>query len=208
MDVQRIAPGLWRWTGYHEEWRQDVGSVYVETSDGVVLVDPIVPPEDTRRFLEALDRDVEQAGGSVHVLITVFWHARSARELVERYAARLWAPARGRRAIERRAGSVSDPFGPDDPLPGGVAAFGTARASEVGYWLPEHRALVPGDVLLGTPEGGIRLCPDSWLPERTSRADLATSLRPLLELPIERVLLSHGAPVLADGRAALTAALQ
>ena len=50
MDVLEVAPGPWRWTGYHEEWKEDVGSVLYATSDGVVLVDPIVPPEDTDRF--------------------------------------------------------------------------------------------------------------------------------------------------------------
>jgi glyoxylase-like metal-dependent hydrolase (beta-lactamase superfamily II) len=207
VEVLRIARGLWRWTGYHEEWKQDVGSVYYESADGVVLIDPIVPPEDTSRFWNALDRDVSGAGGTVHVLVTVFWHTRSTREIVERYSARVWAPARGRQAIARRAGSVSDPFGEGDALPGGIEAFRTVRAAEVVYWLPGHAAVVPGDVLLGNGEGGIRLCPQSWLPQGRTRAQLAESLRPLLELPIERVLLSHGQPVLANARGALGAAL-
>ena len=45
MVVLELAPGLWRWTAYHEEWKEDVGSVYCETRDGVVLIDPLVPPE-------------------------------------------------------------------------------------------------------------------------------------------------------------------
>ena len=207
MEVTRIAPGLWRWTAYHEEWRQDVGSVYYETGDGVVLVDPLVPSDEEPRFWEALDRDVEAAGNHVHVLVTVFWHTRSTAAMVDRYSAQVWAPARGAPAIARRAGVVTDPFGSDDPLPGGILAFPTARANEVVYWLPAERTLVPGDVLLGDGAGGIRLCPRSWLPERTTEADLAASLRTLLELPVERVLVSHGEPVLEGGRAALSAAL-
>ncbi len=31
------------------------------------------------------------------------------------------------------------------------------------YWLPEPRALVPGDLLIGDGEGGVRMCPESWL---------------------------------------------
>jgi len=120
---------------------------------------------------------------------------------------RVWAPARGERAIARRAGEVSNPFQPDDALPGGIVALPTARANEVVYWLADERTVVPGDVLLGDGSGGIRLCPESWLPERTSRADLAASLRPLLELPVQRVLVSHGEPVLGDGRSAIEAAL-
>jgi glyoxylase-like metal-dependent hydrolase (beta-lactamase superfamily II) len=207
MEMLQIAPGLWRWTGYHEEWKEDVGSVYYESSDGVVLVDPIVPPEDAPRFWDALERDVVAAGGTVHVLVTVFWHTRSTRELVDRYAARVWAPARGKQAIARRAGVVTDAFGEGDALPGGVEAFRTVRAAEVVYWLPDHGALVPGDVLLGDGAGGIRLCPQSWLPQGRTQAQLAESLRALLELPVERVLLSHGQPVLSKGHAALEAAL-
>jgi hypothetical protein len=38
-------------------------------------------------------------------------------------------------------------------------------------------------------------------------AQLKQGLRPLLELPVELVLVSHGEPVLADGQRALATAL-
>lgn len=208
MDVLEIAPGLWRWTGFHEEWKEDVGSVYYETADGVVLVDPIVPPEDTEKFWQALDRDVARMGAIVHVLVTVFWHTRSAAAMVERYGARVWAPSAGREAIARRAGVVTDAYRPGEALPGGIEAFRTTRAAEVVLWLPEQAALVPGDVLLGDGQGGVRMCPDSWLPGGKTQAELATSLTPLLELPIARILVSHGDPVLAEGLKALEATLR
>jgi len=228
MEVARIEPGLWRWTGHHEEWNDDVGSVYCETADGVVLLDPLVPPEscarpesaradsgrantpetgDAERFWAALDGDVERVGGEVHVLLTVFWHIRSTAALVERYRARTWVPTTSRAPVARRGVPVSDPFRPGDPLPGGIEAYRTARSTEVVFWIPRHRALVPGDVLLGQQGGGVRLCPQSWLPPKTSLEDLAESLRPLLDLPVERVLVSHGEPVLRHGREALAASL-
>jgi hypothetical protein len=61
-------------------------------------------------------------------------------------------------------------------------------------------------VLLGAPVG-VRVCPDSWLDERSSPSSIRSALRPLLDLPIERVLVSHGEPVLENGRAALEGAL-
>ena len=207
MDVAEIAPGLWRWTGFHEQWKEEVACVFCETEDGVVLVDPLVPPEDDERFWRALDRDVQRAGGVVHVLLTVFWHVRSAADVAQRYDARVWAATGTRPAVERRGVTVTDPFRPGDALPGGVEASHTARAAEVVYWIPAHRALVPGDVLLGDDAGGVRLCPEGWLPERASLGDLRESLRPLLARPVERILVSHGEPVLHDGAAALAAAL-
>jgi glyoxylase-like metal-dependent hydrolase (beta-lactamase superfamily II) len=207
MEVLSVGSGLWRWTGYHPDWKQEVGCVYCEAPDALLLIDPLVPPEDEERFWTALDRDVERAGRPVHVLVTVYWHTRSARAMVERYGARVWAPARARAAVARRAGEVTDPFRPGDELPGGAEALGTARSSEVVYWLPRHEAVVPGDVLLGDGAGGIRLCPDSWLPPGVGRGKLRESLRPLLDFPVERVLLSHGTPVLADAWRALARAL-
>jgi glyoxylase-like metal-dependent hydrolase (beta-lactamase superfamily II) len=208
MEVTEIEAGLWRWTGFHETWRDDVGCVYCETDEGVVLVDPLVPPEDSERFWAALDRDVERVGGDVHVLLTVFWHVRSVGTVAERYGARTWVPTATRPAVTRRGVPVSDPFRPGDSLPGGLAAFRTARAAEVVYWIPRHSALVPGDVLIGDGEGGVRLCPESWMPATKSLGDLAESLCPLLEFPVERILVSHGEPVLTGGGAALAAALE
>lgn len=207
MQVSELSRGLWRWTGWHEEWKQEVGCAYYETAREVCLFDPLLPPEDPERFWQALDRDVERMGGDVHVLITVRFHARSAREVVSRYGARLWAPARTRAAVERRAGPVTDPFRPGDPLPGGVEAFAAGQGSEVVYWIPEHRALVAGDVLLGDESGGIRLCPKSWLPSGMGYPELRLALRPLLELDPERLIVSHGEPVLCGAAAALRSAL-
>jgi glyoxylase-like metal-dependent hydrolase (beta-lactamase superfamily II) len=189
--VQEVAPGLWRWTGLHPDWKpsdagpegwsQEVGCVYYEAPDAVILVDPLAPPEDEERFWAALDRDVERAGKPVRVLLTVSWHGRSAEAVAKRYGAAT-----------------------DGPLPAGVEAHAAPAGEETVYRLPAHGALVFGDIVLGV-DGGVRLCPESWLDG--TLAQLRDELRPLLELPVERVLVSHGEPVLADGRAALERAL-
>ena len=81
-----------------------------------------------------------------------------------------------------------------------------AEVDETLWWLPEHSALVAGDALIGT-SGAIEVCPDSWLDERSSHTSIRAALAPLLDLPLERVIVSHGEPVLEDGRAALARAL-
>ena len=185
--MDEIAPGLWRWTGLHpawtpeEDWPNEVGSVYYEAPDAVVLFDPLVPPEDEERFWAALDRDVEQAGRRVVVLLTTESHARSRDEILKRYRADTGA------------------------APASVEATDTRWGGELLYWLPDQRALVAGDVLLGDDEGGV-LLPDSWLGD--DREEVRGALLPLLDLPVERVLVAHGEPVLADGREALARALE
>ena len=186
MALEEIARGLHRWTAWHPEWRAQVGCLALETDDGLVLIDPLDPPRELRR--------------PDHVLITVFWHGRSTRDL---RAKRVWAPIRSTQPLRNRGVAVSDPFRAGHELPGGIEAFQTVRVSEVIFWLPHQRAVAAGDALLGSP---LRLCPESWLGKPT-HADLRASLRPLLDLPIVRVLVSHGDPVLRGGKRALATVL-
>ena len=185
--MDEIAPGLRRWTVPHEEWGETVGCLAVETDDGLVLIDPLDPPAEVAK--------------PDHVLLTVFWHLRSASELA---APQLWASKSSTRSAANRGVTVTDDV-TDGALPGGIVAIQTARRPEVVYWLPEQRTVVVGDVLLGAgakpkpTDEPLRLCPERWLSGRT-HADLRESLAFLLDLPVERVLVSHGEPVLADGK--------
>src|SRR5215471_11928530 len=100
MDVVKIRDGLWRWTAPHPAWKPDfdrpdgwartVGSVYVETASGIVLIDPLVPGDDSdaARFWEALDRDVARVGGRMAILVGSGDHGRSADRVAERERSR------------------------------------------------------------------------------------------------------------------------
>ncbi len=83
MDVQRLADGLWRWTARHPNspnWPgrgppvpPEVGCVYYEAPDAVVLIDPLLPEDEEERFLVYLDRDVGRLGLPVSILLTAAW---------------------------------------------------------------------------------------------------------------------------------------
>jgi hypothetical protein len=191
-----IAPGLSRWTAPHPDWRpnaapgspgdwdQQVGSVLFEAADAAVFFDPLLPP-DPEPFWAWADERV--AGRPVSVLTSVRWHRRSREIFVERYSA----------SVSKAKAS----------LPRGVEAFPLRGAGETIFWLPEPRALISGDRIIGAAGGGVRLCPESWLPGGITQHELRVLLRPLLELPVERILVSHGEPVLKGGTAALARAL-
>jgi len=194
--MQELAPGLRRWTAHHDHWEEQVGSLAVETDDGLVLIDPIDPPRGLRE--------------PDHVLLTVFWHGRSTAELKAKH---VWSHSRSAQPLRNRGVDVTDAFRPGDELPGGLEAFATARMNEVVYWLPKQRSLAVGDVLLGAgakpraTNEPLRFCPERWLGKAT-HDDLRDSLQPLLDLPVQRVLVSHGEPVLRAGKAALARILR
>ena len=192
MELQQVAPGLWRWTAAHPEWEaptevdspadwpREVGCVAYESGETLVLIDPLVVDGEFSG-LDTLAKDKQD----VAVLVTVKWHERSREDVNRRYDA-------------------------STAVPEAVTAFEIAGADETIFWIPEHRALVPGDRILGDRPPGLRMCPESWLRDLGgyTQDDLRVSLQPLLELPVELVLVSHGEPVLHDGRAALEQALR
>ena len=190
---------MYRWTAPHPDWRppehpdgpsdweQVVGSVLYEAPDAVVLFDPQLPADGREQFLHRLDELV--AGRRVSVLTTIRWHRRDREHLAERYAANSTAAW--------------------NAVPRGVVPKPLRGGGEVPYWLPGADSLVFGDALVGAGGGEVRVCPESWLQEvAVDRAGLARLMRPLLELPVQRLLVSHGEPVLSDGRAALAHALR
>ncbi len=199
--LRELGFGLWRWTAPHPEWTpgaapespadwpEEVGSLLYDAEDATVLIDPLVPAERDG-FIAQLDAHVRHRALPVAILTTIKWHRRSRDQLARRYAA---TTSRARPA-----------------LPAGVESLPIRGAGETMFWIPAAGALVTGDRIMGAAGGGLRLCPESWLRYLSSEmtlAGLAARLRPLLDLEIESVLISHGAPVLTGGRAALADAL-
>ncbi|MDX6537054.1 MAG: hypothetical protein QOD37_1395 [Gaiellales bacterium] len=204
--VQEIEHGLWRWTAPHPDWLpasgetggwvEEVGSVYAELPGAILLIDPVVPAdaEDAARLWRALDRDVERLRRPVCVLVTVHWHRRASDEVLERYGALEGVVPDGATAIP-----LGDPIG------------------ETVYALPGYDALVPGDIVLGGDgiEGeradGLRVCPPGWYGRSAAErwwyggVGLQSALARLAQEAPERVLVSHGAPLLSGGAQALRA---
>lgn len=190
MELQQIRAGLWRWTAVHPDAEADPepGSpagwppevgCVAYAAPDALVLIDPLVPRDGWPALDAL-----AAGKQVATLMTLRLHGRSSEAVIDRY------------------GASTD-------VPAGVEPMEIARADETMFWIPEHRALVPGDRLVSFG-GGLRPCPDSWLGYLKNglvAEALRGELRKLLELPIELVLVSHGEPVLEGGRDALAAAL-
>jgi len=200
---REIAGGIGRWVAFHPEWKEDVACAVVDHGGPLVLVDPQLPDgpdgETALRGLGAL-------GAPPAIVLTVFFHERSAGEIADRIpGTTLWVEHDGVANVES---AVTNPFRAGDRLPGGVVAFATARDDEVVLWDPASRSLIVGDVMLGRGPRGIEFCPDSWLPDGIGASDLARSLLPLLDLKVERILPGHGEPVVQRAHQRLKSLLE
>jgi hypothetical protein len=194
-----VAAGLWVWRVAYPDWRPEAGwervvsSTCVTAGGEVALLDPIAPPAEATDIWERLD-----ASPPTMVVVLKPDHVRDADLFVERYGARAFGPWLFWR--DNIPQTELEPIEPGTELPGGFVALHDGRGrGETPLWLPEQHALVFADGM--TSQGGELRIWDTPHEERARDA-----LSKLLELPFERVIVSHGEPV--HDRAAYLRALE
>jgi glyoxylase-like metal-dependent hydrolase (beta-lactamase superfamily II) len=202
--MEELKPGLFTWTATHpawtteeggpEGWEPEVRSYAYDSGDSLVLFDPLVSTDDVAELAD---------GRPVAVILTCRPHARSSAELFERLDATVHAPAAAHGVLALN----TLPYELGEDLPGDVEPQVGGYPDEATLWLREHAALVVGDVFLGG-ERGFRVQPDSWLADGMTHDELRDRLRPLLELPVEILLPTHGDPILEDAHETLERAIE
>jgi hypothetical protein len=198
-EIQDIAPGLWLWRLDHPDWTPGHGwdpavtSVCVESGGEVALLDPLAPPDG--------DPVWERLEAKRPTLVAILKpdHVRDVDRFVSRYGARAYGP---RLFFPGDVPQTRlEPIFRGEELAGGLVALDDGRgAAETPLYLPEQRTLVFADGLTA-PDGELRVWNSDWHERRTLPA-----LREFLDLPFERVIVSHGAPV--HDRAAYERALR
>jgi glyoxylase-like metal-dependent hydrolase (beta-lactamase superfamily II) len=220
--MDELAPGLWHWQALHpdwepsEPWDQNVSSYAVDDGERLLLFDPMAPPSE----IEALAASRETA-----IVLTAPWHERSSESLVERLGVPVYTPAPDSAQFlmetygisAERAGDGSPDvvwllregkgeahvYTAGDRLPGGIETFPGHKQNDIVLWIESKRAVVSGDTLVDFGQG--LEINERWLElHRVTREHVVEGLRPLLDLPVERVLATHGGPT---DKAALERAL-
>ena len=193
--VRELQTGLWHWEAAHpdwtpgEDWGEMVSSYAIENGPRLLMFDPLAAPSELEELAD--ERDTA-------IVLTCPWHNRDAESLAERLGATLYAPPPDEGDPNPLDAEV---FTAGDRLPVGVEAFPGFEPNDLVLWVESHRAVVAGDTLIIRDELEL---PADWLREGVTREAIVEGLRPLLDLPVEHVLATHGGPT---GRAALERAL-
>ena len=219
--MRELSPGLWHWQAPHagwepsEPWDQNVSSYAIVEDERLLLFDPLGVPGE----IEAL-----AAGRETAIVLTCPWHERDAEHLVERLGAPVYTP------LPDSAQYLMDTYGVTAEQAGDGApdvvwllreGKGDARPYSAGERCPSAQtssrgtsrttrcsgsrassAVISGDTLVDFGQG--LEINERWLRPGVTREEIAAGLRPLLDLPVEHVLATHGGPT---DRAALEHAL-
>jgi glyoxylase-like metal-dependent hydrolase (beta-lactamase superfamily II) len=188
-EIRDIAPGLWIWSGPHPGWTPEsdfavsVTSTCASVGEEIIVCDPLAPEPDAHEAWSRLD-----AHPPTIAVVLKPDHVRDVDLFVRRYGARGFGPSLFYPGEAPR--SPLDAIEPGSELPGGVRALYDGRGrAETPIWIPDHETLVFADALTA-PHGELLVWDCPSLQERAVPA-----LRALLELPFQRVIVSHGEPV-------------
>jgi glyoxylase-like metal-dependent hydrolase (beta-lactamase superfamily II) len=129
------------------------------------------------------------------VVLTSPWHERDTRVLVEEHDPPVFVTDPGEDSPDVEwllSGEVGDPhlYSVDGGLPAGIEALPGREPNDVVLWVPSRRSVVAGDTLVDFGDG--LTIHEPWL--STSREQVVEQLCPLLDLPVEHVLATHGGP--------------
>ena len=191
--MKEIVADIHRWTWFSEPHGYDFNGHLICLAEGNLCVDPVESsPEDLGELVRR---------GVSRILLTNRNHARDANRVRARTGARTaihpedMAYARGQGAEiddQLRAGEQVGPLrvvGVPGKSPGEVAL----------HW-PERRILIVGDSVIGNPPGTCSLLKEKVMDDPPQ---LRASVRKLLDLDFDILLVGDGEPILRDARSRL-----
>lgn len=193
--MREILPGIWTWPWFSGPHGYDFNGTLVLHAEGNVCIDPVELDG------EGLDRLAKE--GVARVLITNRNHVRAGAQVRERTGARVaihpadaeYAQGQGLPADD--ALEVGQRVGP-------FAIVGVAGKSpgEIALHDPARRLLIVGDAVIGNPRGELSLLRDRVMDDPQ---ELRRSVRGLLELDFDTLLVGDGVSILEGARERLRA---
>jgi len=191
--MREILPGILTWPWFSARHGYDFNGWLVRHPQGNLCIDPVEMPNEV---LEELS-----AEGVARLLLTNRNHFRASMRVKERTGARIAIHPKDARFARERGTAVDDELSPGDRVgPFEVVDAHGKSPGEIALHWPERRILLVGDACVGKPPGECALLPDGVIDDKPA---LIESLRRLAGLEFDSLLVGDGAPVLAEGRAAL-----
>ena len=188
--MREVLPDIWMWSWHSAPHNYNFNGHLLCLPQGNLVIDPVEVPPDV---LAELARR-----GVARILLTNRNHGRDVNRVRSRTGARTAihpadaAHARGQGAViddELRTGEAIGP----------LSVVGAAGKSpgEVSFHWPDRRILIVGDVIVGNPPGACSLLREQVMDDPPL---LRASVRRLLELDFDTLLVGDGEPILHGAR--------
>jgi glyoxylase-like metal-dependent hydrolase (beta-lactamase superfamily II) len=188
--MRDVLEGIRTWPWFSQRHGYNFNGYLLQVAAGNICIDPVEPDAATLN-------EIERAGAS-QILITNRNHLRAANVVRARTNARTLihpddaAYARAQGAELDGDLAVGERVGP-------LVVIGVPGKSpgEVAFHWPERHLLIVGDAVIGNPPGRCSLLSEKVM---DSPSQLRDSLRRLLDLDFETLLVGDGEPILGGAK--------
>jgi glyoxylase-like metal-dependent hydrolase (beta-lactamase superfamily II) len=191
--MNEIASDIFTWAWFSEPHGYLFNGYLVRHSEGNLCVDPVPPSDESLADIARM--------GVARILLTNRNHSRAANVVRERTGARTFihpddaAHARSQGAEIDGALGVGEKIGPLT-----IVAVPGKSPGEVALHWPERELLIVGDAVIGNPPGSCALLREKVMDDP---ARLKHSVRKLLDLEFDALLLGDGVSILHDAKSRL-----
>ncbi len=191
--MRQLLPGVLTWSWFSEPHGYDFNGTLFVLEAGNLCVDPVPPSDDVLNQLE------EQ--GVAQILLTNRNHTRASNRVAERTGAQVTIhPADAAHAREQ--GTHIDAALEVGQRVGPFFVIGVPGKSpgEIALHDPVRGILVVGDAVIGNPPGALSFLPDRVVDDP---AQLRKSVRALIELEFDALIVGDGVSILEGAKAKL-----
>ncbi len=193
--LQPIANGIFQWRWFSEPHGYDFNGHLIVHPECHICIDPVEPGEGV----------MDQIGlkGVDLILITNRNHLRAAKEVKAVTQAPIVMHGADAAHAREQGGEIDSEIEPGDEVgPLEVVAVPGKSPGEIALYWRDRRLLIVGDAVVGDPPGALKLLPERVIDDMDQ---LKASVRGLLSLDIETILVGDGVPIMAGASAPLQA---
>ena len=193
--MRELLPGIFTWPWFSAPHNYDFNGYLLAQPEGNLCIDPV---ETSPEVLTELARH-----GVARILLSNRNHVRDANRVRSRTQARTAIHPADAGYARGQGAEIDDELAIGERIgPLSVVAAAGKSPGEVAFHWPARRILVVGDSVIGNPAGQCGLLRDKVM---DNPAQLRASVRDLLELDFDTLLVGDGAPILSGAKERLRA---
>lgn len=188
--MKEVLPGIFTWPWFSEPHGYNFNGHLVLHAEGNLCIDPVEPNGE--------DLDELSRHGVSRILLTNRNHSRAANKVRARTGARTAIHPADAPHARSQGAELDDELRSGENV-GPLVVIGVPGKSlgEVALHWPERRILIVGDAVIGNPPGRCGLLPDKVVDDPPR---LRSSVRELLALEFDTLLVGDGEPILVDAK--------
>jgi glyoxylase-like metal-dependent hydrolase (beta-lactamase superfamily II) len=188
--MREILSGIFTWPWFSEPHGYNFNGHLILHAGGNLCIDPVEP---TAADLEEIARL-----GASRILLTNRNHSRAANKVRARTGARTAIHPADAPHARKEGAELDDELHVGEKIGPFIAVSVPGKSpGEVAFHWPDRKILIVGDAAVGDPPGRCKLLPEKVVDDPPR---LRESVRALLDLDFDTLLVGDGAPILQSAK--------